>query len=324
MTVIVGILCSDGVVIGSDSAMAAGRALTGYTIERQDGDVLKIEIIADDTITAVTGAMGLAQRFNEQVEATIRELRRPFQPPQQFLPGFGFLGSKLQQILVGKVNEGRIPYDEITPVEIGRIIAEVAIDDFKRTQSTHQGSQGWGVGALFAFVSKDKPQLIDFDPIQFHPELKGLPDPQRGDQDRNWRCVSWGLGSKLADAFLAHAYRLLFGERGSDGSRIDQWKLKVPTVARAKLAVAWTVDHVRRYNTGLVGGKLQLAILEKRNGTWTARHEDPGETEQQVFALEAYVSEFVEKQQPDAAAEGSKIDLDRVLAGEQAVNETPA
>src|SRR6266436_1341578 len=108
MTVIVGILCSDGVVIGSDSAMAAGRALTGYTIERQDGDVLKIEIIADDTITAVTGAMGLAQRFNEQVEATIRELRRPFQPPQQFLPGFGFLGSKLQQILVGKVNEGRI------------------------------------------------------------------------------------------------------------------------------------------------------------------------------------------------------------------------
>jgi hypothetical protein len=32
------------------------------------------------------------------------------------------------------------------------------------------------------------------------------------------------------------------------------------------LAVAWTVDHVRRYNVGLVGGKLQLAVLEKRNG----------------------------------------------------------
>ena len=87
------------------------------------------------------------------------------------------------------------------------------------------------------------------------------------------------------------------------------------------MAVAWTVDHVRRYNTGLVGGKLQLAILEKRNGIWTARHEDPGETEQQVVALEGYISEFVEKQQPDAAAEASKIDLDKVLAGEQAVGE---
>jgi hypothetical protein len=47
MTVIVGILCSDGVVTGSDSAMAAGRA-GRYTIEQSDGDVLKIEVIEND------------------------------------------------------------------------------------------------------------------------------------------------------------------------------------------------------------------------------------------------------------------------------------
>lgn len=52
---------------------------------------------------------------------------------------------------------------------------------------------------------------------------------------------------------MAHAYRLLFGG-------------KVPTVARAKLVVAWTIDHARRYNTGTVGGKLQLGVLEKING----------------------------------------------------------
>src|ERR1035437_432847 len=103
MTVIVGILCSDGVVIGTDSAMAAGRVLTGYTIERQDGDVLKIEVIEKDIITAGTGAMGLAQRFNDRVVATIKELRQPFQPPQQFIPGVGFIGSKVQQILAGKM-----------------------------------------------------------------------------------------------------------------------------------------------------------------------------------------------------------------------------
>jgi hypothetical protein len=311
MTVIVGILCSDGVVIGSDSAMAAGRALTGYTIERQDGGVLKIEVIENNTITAVTGAMGLAQRFNEQIEATIRELRQPFQPPQQFLAGMGFIGSKVQQILAGKVNQGVIPYDAVSPVEIGRIVAEVTIDDFKRTQSTHQVSNGWGFGALFAFAQGDRPHLIDFDPTQFHPELKGLPDPGRGDQDRNWRCVSWGAGSRLADAFLAHAYRVLFGNLEG-----EQWKLKVPTVARAKLAVAWTVDHVRRYNTGLVGGKLQLAVLEKNiNGIWSAYHADTGETEQQVQFLETYISEFREKQKPDAAAEASTVDLHGELDG---------
>jgi hypothetical protein len=310
MTVIVGILCSDGVVIGSDSAMAAGRALTGYTIERQDGDVLKIEVI-ENTITAITGAMGLAQRFNDQIETTLKALRQPFQPPQQFIPGFGFIGSKVQQMFAGKLTAGVIPYDQINPVEIGRIVAEAIVEDFKRTQSTHQVSNGWGLGALFAFVHADKPQLIDFDPVQFHPELKGLPDPLRGDQDRIWRCVSWGAGSKLADAFLAHAYRLLFGG-------------KVPTVARAKLAVAWTVDHVRRYNVGLVGGKLQLAALEKLNGVWIAGHEDPGEIEGQVEFLEEYISEFREKQKPDVAAQASTVDLDKEIPAEStAANSSP-
>lgn len=84
-------------------------------------------------------------------------------------------------------------------------------------------------------------------------KTKSLPDPARGDQDRIWRCATWGAGARMADAFLAHAYRLLFGG-------------KVPTVARAKLVVAWTIDHVRRYNTGMVGGKLQLGVLEKING----------------------------------------------------------
>jgi hypothetical protein len=210
MTVIVGILCSDGVVIGSDSAMAVGRALSGYSVERDDGGLLKIEIIGIDAITAVTGAMGLAQRFNEKIAQTIRELRQPFQPPQQFLPGFGFAGTKVQQIFAGRLAAGVTPYDVISPTEIGVIIAETTIDDFKRTQSTHQISNGWGFGALFAFVHADAPQLIDFDPTQFHPELKGQPDPDRG--DRNWRCVSWGIGGKMADAFLAHLSRVLFGD----------------------------------------------------------------------------------------------------------------
>jgi hypothetical protein len=304
MTVIVGILCSDGVVIGTDSAMVAGRSQSGYTIERQDGDVLKIEVIEGTTLTAITGAMGLAQRFNEQMGTIIRTLREPFQPPQQQPFGmFGMPTGTLQQLLVNRVTAGQIPYDTINPVEMGRLVAQLVIADFQRTHSNHQVANGWGLGALFAFASGDTPQLIDFDPVQFHPELKGLPDPQRGDQDRNWRCVTWGAGARLADAFLAHAYRLLFGG-------------KAPTIARAKLVVAWTIDHVRRYNIGLVGGKLQLAILEKANGQWIAHHEDPGETEQQVGDLEKYIFDFGEKQKPEAAAEATDIDVHKELAGE--------
>jgi hypothetical protein len=294
-------LCSDGVVVGTDSAMVAGRLSTGYTVERQDGDVLKIEIIDNNIITAVTGAMGLAQRFNEHVTETIRTLRQPLLAPQPPMHPM-FIGnmSPLHNILSGKVGIGQVPYDVLNPVEIGRIIAQTTIEDFRRTQSFFQANNGWGLGALFAFVNSNAPQLIDFDPVQFHPELKGLPDPSRGDQDRNWRCVSWGAGQKLGDPFLAHAYRILFGG-------------KVPTVRKAKLLVVWTIDHVSRYNIGLVGGKKQLAVLERVAGEWTAQYADPGETDQQLKALEDYISEFVDKQRPDAASKASEMDIKQEL-----------
>ena len=267
MTVITGILCDDGVVIGSDSAMAAGR-VGRYTIEWQESGALKIEVIEPDIITAVTGGFGLGQRFNDQVIATIKILRQPFQAPQ-IIPGIGIVGTPLQQMLASKVPPGTVPYDVINVVELGRLIAQITISDFQRTQSPFQNANGWGLGALLAFVKDDKPHLIDFDPVQFHPELKGMPDPQRGDKDRIWRCVSMGAGQQLADAFLAHAYHALFRDN-------------VPTIDRAKLAVAWTINHVKNYNIGLVGGTTQLAVLEKTEGQWRAHHEDSGQALQQV------------------------------------------
>lgn len=121
MTVIVGILCSDGVVIGSDSALAVGR-VGRYTIERHEGNVFKIEIIDDNIITAFTGAAGLAQRFNDQLAITIKELRRPYAQPR--LPaGVGPVGTPVQLILFNKGFQiGKVPYDEIDPVEIGQIV----------------------------------------------------------------------------------------------------------------------------------------------------------------------------------------------------------
>lgn len=59
MTVLVGILCKDGIVIGADSAatFAAGQL---RTIEQR---TQKIRIIDDSVILASTGEIGLGQRF---------------------------------------------------------------------------------------------------------------------------------------------------------------------------------------------------------------------------------------------------------------------
>lgn len=281
MTVIIGILCEDGVVVGSDSSATYGPNPAIKTIE---GEALKIEILGADVITAITGQGGLAQRFNEELDRLLGVLRAPHAPsaapamPFMMMPGMNAGAISLQQSLA-RVPAGQAPLNVLSPVETGTIISERIIANFRRTLSQYQLNTGYGLGALVALIVGNTPQLIEFDGIQFHPEVKGIPDPARG--DRVWRAASMGSGQMLADSFLAHAYRLLFGDR-------------TPRVDRAKLVVSWALDHVIRYNTGGIGGKQQIAVLERdATGAWAARHVDAeGEVHEQVDELERHIRNY--------------------------------
>lgn len=63
MTSIVGVLCRDGAVIGTDSATTFGGRLR--TIEQSTE---KLDLIGDEVILAGTGSTGLRQRFRDIVE----------------------------------------------------------------------------------------------------------------------------------------------------------------------------------------------------------------------------------------------------------------
>jgi 20S proteasome alpha/beta subunit len=60
MTVLVGVLCTDGVVVGSDSSATFGAGPNLSTIEQP---IQKTFIIGNDVIFATTGAGGLGQRL---------------------------------------------------------------------------------------------------------------------------------------------------------------------------------------------------------------------------------------------------------------------
>jgi hypothetical protein len=162
VTVIVGILCEDGVVIGSDSAATYGPTPQVHTIEHQ---ALKIEIIEGDVITAATGPVGLAQRLNDIFGSLFRTLRASDQPQQQQPIMVGPMGFQMSpiQVALSRVPQGQVPIDSITAIELARLAAETAISDFNRTRSIGQQSHGWGLGALLAFVKGDIPHLIEFD-----------------------------------------------------------------------------------------------------------------------------------------------------------------
>ena len=65
MTILIGVLCQDGVVIGADSSATFGAGPQFKTIEQK---CKKIEIIEEKVIVAGTGQVGLGQRFNYVVQ----------------------------------------------------------------------------------------------------------------------------------------------------------------------------------------------------------------------------------------------------------------
>ena len=69
MTLVVGILCDDGVVIGSDSAVTFGYGVS-FTIEQLSKR--KVELISDRAILAFSGSIGIGQRIKRAVEGNMR------------------------------------------------------------------------------------------------------------------------------------------------------------------------------------------------------------------------------------------------------------
>lgn len=142
MTVLVGVACQDGVVIGTDSMVTFGPA-PGDTTMTQTGQT-KIEIIGGRVIVAHTGSIGFAQRATAQI-------RRMWEQNE-------FTG---------------------TPLEISTLISHRVNADFQRTITNFQAGQlGWRTGALVAFSVGGAPAaLFEFDQVGYHPEQKASNSP---------------------------------------------------------------------------------------------------------------------------------------------------
>ena len=103
MTLIVGIRCTDGVVVGTDSAMTFGPNAQQLTIEQRNRE--KIHILDDRIIVAGTGYIGLGQRFIETTERLWREKN----------------------------------FQNKSAIEIGRLVSQNVIHDFSSTNVDRGG-----------------------------------------------------------------------------------------------------------------------------------------------------------------------------------------
>lgn len=135
MTVLVGVRCIDGVVVGADS-MATSSMGPQHLIQITSDD--KINIVDSKIIIACTGSVGLSQRFH----AIVKEA---WQPKKLF---------------------------QKSAIECTREIARNAVQDFGNTGVPRHQHLGLQFGSLMAAPLDGIAQLIEFSAVDFQPEIK--------------------------------------------------------------------------------------------------------------------------------------------------------
>lgn len=208
MTIIVGILCSDGVVMASDSAVTFGDA-GGATVEQLG--MQKVHLLGGQLLYSSTGAVGISQLIADKIETNWKSR--------------AYSGVKTAPAMMSRLGQ-----------EINALVLPYLQTAQMQRNVTGDASQSL-CKSMLAVPVNHKPFLFSFD-FNGAPEMSTTGTP--------W--VAFGSGQRIADPFLAFLRRILFPE-------------SEPTVAVGRLAAIWAISHVRRINTGGVGGKIQVATM---------------------------------------------------------------
>lgn len=135
MTVLVGVRCSDGVVIGADGI--ATSAMGAFPLMHMEADP-KIRIFGSRVIIATSGPLGYAQRLDD---------------------------------LIAAAEKGGV-FNNLNAREAASNISKRFIADLQESKAPSWGAEGYRFGALCAAANKDGPYLAEFGQTDFQVELK--------------------------------------------------------------------------------------------------------------------------------------------------------
>jgi 20S proteasome alpha/beta subunit len=226
MTLIVGIKCKDGIVLGADGAATYGTL--GQSTIRQPHKK-KLKILGNHGIVGVSGPVGIGQRFAGELEAMLSSgLTITTLQGQQKQTNFGALKqheamSVLRDVLwkiIGK------------EMEIARVMTQT-INNPAPVQNTLSQS-------IVCMTIDGKPSMIHFDP-------HGSPEAV----DDELPFVALGSGQMIADPFLAFIRRVF-------------WNDQAPaTVKDGVFGAVWAIQHTIQTNPGGVGPPIQIITYSK-------------------------------------------------------------
>ena len=233
MTLIVGIRCANGIVVGADGAATLGSM---GTFTAQQKTVKKLSILQGRIVVGVAGAVGLGQRLRATLEQDFIDKK--------------YKGRAELAIGVMRNSFWNVVGPEWTAVAAtAKVFGPGAVSSSAHT------------AMLVAMPLDGKAELIQFDQ-QCAPELATDDLP----------FVAIGSGQQIADPFLALVRKIF-------------WPKSVPNLNDGVFSIVWTLRHAIDTVPQGVADPIQVAVLEKQKGEWSARELTSGELEQHEEAV---------------------------------------
>ncbi|EKR55135.1 hypothetical protein [Leptospira interrogans] len=171
MTIAVGILCSDGVVLASDSCATSSTTIAigqyaNSNINVVESQMRKIRIIPDHSLVIISGDVGLGDRM---FHSLVKDRNEIFELKKHYL-------------------------------DIGNTIGFKMVEQITNSNPKAKEGGPFGVGCLFAFCDEGNFRLCEYPSSNFLPEFKS----------ESFCFASIGVATILTEPLLAYASKIIW------------------------------------------------------------------------------------------------------------------
>jgi len=267
VTLIVGLKCSNGIVLGGGGAATKGQAGQPTAIQPY---VKKLSIHHNCIVVGVSGSVGISQRLNGIVSDAYTA---------NAFSGNKNLGKGGPPVNAGKLHNVMTILRDLFWDNCLKKEVEVAVVARQISPAAVIVPQ---CAAVVAMPIERVPTMIQFD-------MSGSPEAATEDLP----FIAIGSGQNIADPFLAFLRRIF-------------WEDHRPNLAEGQFAVWWTLHHAIKSAPHGIADPKQIIVIETNNGQCVAREltqDDMREHEVAVGEAEDYLKKY--KKMPNAAPQAN-------------------
>lgn len=250
MTLIIGIKCQGGFVLGSDGAATYGSR-GNHTIRQSVKK--KLQLVSSQAVVGVAGAVGVGQRLAGLVDELVRAGKFTLAERSGDKRELKLSNCKSHDVM------------SCLRLQFWNVIGP-------ETEAARMMAQAIGHSALSAAMSDSLVcLLVGNEPRLYQFDQQAAPEEITSDLP----FVSIGSGQSIADPFLAFLRRIY-------------WNDRLPTIDEGIFTTVWTLRHAIETNPGGVGDPKQIVTFTREgDNVWRAKELPEEKIDESLQSIES-------------------------------------